>query len=132
MFLFGSHSKKRPNNIVIGRMYDEKVLDMVEMGIKSITAINEFNESPDLAYHVRPFLIFQGDLWETDETFKKMRNLLNDFFFENDKMEGIEIDHILKVVVSFTILEDRTILMKTYECKVEGKDILEDDGKLTI
>ena len=81
LFLFGSHSKKRPNNIVIGRMYDEKVLDMVEMGINSVTNIDELNESPDLAYHIRPFLIFQGDLWETDETLKKVRNLFHDFFF---------------------------------------------------
>lgn len=29
LFLFGSNSKKRPNNIVIGRTYDWKVLDMV-------------------------------------------------------------------------------------------------------
>ena len=35
-------------------------------------------------------------------------------------------------MISFTILEDRRILMKTYECKVEGKDILDDDGKIMI
>jgi len=27
--MFGSNSKKRPNNIVIGRTFDWKVLDMV-------------------------------------------------------------------------------------------------------
>ena len=54
---------------------------MIELGIVSITSINELNESPDLSYHVRPFIVFQGDLWETDELFKKARNLLNDFFF---------------------------------------------------
>ena len=105
---------------------------MVELGIVSLTSINEINESPDLSYHIRPFLVFQGDLWETDDSFKKMRNLFNDFFFENDKIEGIEINNFLKVIISFTVLEDKRILMKTFECKVEGKDILEDDGKLVV
>jgi len=36
LFMFGSHNKKRPNNIVIGRTYEHKVLDMVELGINSI------------------------------------------------------------------------------------------------
>lgn len=34
MFLFGSNSKKRPNNLVFGRLYEYEVLDMVELGIE--------------------------------------------------------------------------------------------------
>ncbi|PPD86417.1 hypothetical protein GOBAR_DD16635 [Gossypium barbadense] len=33
IFVYGSHSKKRPNNLVIGRMYDHHVYDLVEVGI---------------------------------------------------------------------------------------------------
>ena len=36
LFMFGSHSKKRPDNLVIGRTYEHKVLDMVELGITSV------------------------------------------------------------------------------------------------
>lgn len=39
LFLFGSHNKKRPNNIVIGRTYENKVIDMAELGLKSYEAI---------------------------------------------------------------------------------------------
>lgn len=38
----------------------------------------------------------------------------------------------MKTIICFSVLEDKRILMKTYEVKIEGKDILEDDGKITM
>ena len=39
LFMFGSHSKKRPNNIVLGRTYEHKVLDMVELGVINLESM---------------------------------------------------------------------------------------------
>lgn len=39
LFVFGSHSKKRPSNIVLGRTYEHKVLDMVELGVINFKAV---------------------------------------------------------------------------------------------
>ena len=36
LFLFGSHSKNRPNNIIIGRTFDQKILDMNQIGIHNL------------------------------------------------------------------------------------------------
>jgi hypothetical protein len=38
--MFGSHNKKRPNNLVIGHMYDYHVLDLIELGIEKFVSLH--------------------------------------------------------------------------------------------
>lgn len=82
--------------------------------------------------NVHPFLVFQGDLWETQESFKKLRNLLNDFFLMNQKPKGIEIDKAMTIVVCFSATEDQQIYLRTYEVAIEGKNLFEDEGKIIV
>ncbi len=62
--MIGSHSKKRPDNLVIGRTYDEHILDQVELGFKDLMPMNL--DEINIAKDIHPFVIFQGDRWETD------------------------------------------------------------------
>lgn len=105
---------------------------MVEFGLNSFKSIEEIAPTSNVPYQIKPFVIFQGDLWETDESCNKIRNLLSDFFYENNRITGIEVDKLLDIVICFTIAEDKRIFMRVYQTKVEGKNILEDDGKVVI
>lgn len=42
LFLFGSNSKKHPNSLIFGRMFDYSLLDMVELSIINFKASAEF------------------------------------------------------------------------------------------
>jgi ribosome production factor 2 len=37
--VMGSHSKKRPNNLTLARMFDHQVLDMLEVGVDMVQTI---------------------------------------------------------------------------------------------
>lgn len=39
LFVTGMHSKKRPNNLVIGRLHDHEILDMHELGIEKYVSM---------------------------------------------------------------------------------------------
>ena len=42
LFALGSHSKKRPHNLVLGRLYDFHLYDALEFGIEQLQLIKEF------------------------------------------------------------------------------------------
>lgn len=98
LFVFGSHSKKRPNNLVIGRLFDSHVLDMVEFGVEKFVSMQEV-EGPKCSSGVKPCLIFSGDAFEQDTEYKRVKNLLVDFFrgpvVTNIRLAGLE--HVVSV-----------------------------------
>lgn len=99
LFILGSHTKKRPDNLVIGRMHDGHLLDMVEFGISSFTSINDI-EGFKKATGSKPMIVFLGELWSTDTKFVKARNMLNDMF-RCDRPDRIALKG-LDNVISFT------------------------------
>ena len=42
LFATASHSKKRPNNLVLGRTFDGRVLDMMEFEVDGFASLSEF------------------------------------------------------------------------------------------
>ena len=45
LFMLGNHNKKRPHNIILGRMYDYHLLDMFELGLENFVSLQEFKNS---------------------------------------------------------------------------------------
>jgi len=104
LFAFASHSKKRPNNLTLGRMYDNHVLDMVEFGVEKFKKMADFlnaNEGTTSrggsALGSKPCFVFQGQEFEQNEDFKRIGNLLLDFF-RGIRVESINLaglDHVI-------------------------------------
>ncbi|XP_054617609.1 ribosome production factor 2 homolog [Dunckerocampus dactyliophorus] len=112
LFLFGSHNKKRPNNIIFGRLFDFHVLDMIELGIEKFVSLSEIksNTCPE---GTKPMLVFAGEAFEMDNEHKRLRSLLTDFF-RGPSVSAVRLAG-LEHVLHFTALDGK-IFMRSYRC----------------
>mmetsp|Transcript_9816 Transcript_9816/g.12883 ORF Transcript_9816/g.12883 Transcript_9816/m.12883 type:complete len:263 (+) Transcript_9816:302-1090(+) len=122
IFAVANHSKKRPNNLTIGRTFDGHLLDMVELGVESSTTLSDLQEAYPGAtidskrLGSKPCVVFVGEQWEATSEHRAMRSILLDFVRGQD-VTGINLaslDH----VISFTFAMEK-IFMRTYALKLK-------------
>ncbi|KAL0374936.1 UNVERIFIED_CONTAM: Ribosome production factor 2 [Sesamum radiatum] len=79
---FGSHSKKRPNNLVIGRTYDHHIYDLIEVGVENFRSMGSFLYDKKLAPQIgsKPFFAFIGEAFESVDELKHLKEILLDLF----------------------------------------------------
>lgn len=98
LFMYGSHSKKRPNNIVFGRLFDGQVLDMAEFGIDKFISMKDVTGQKS-ATGIKPSLVISGNLFEENDDNRRVKNLFIDFFrgpnVESVSLSGLE--HVISV-----------------------------------
>lgn len=73
--MFGFDSKKRPDSLIIGRMFDNEVLDMFEFGIDKFTAMEDF-KVPKVTMGIKPMLVFNGEAFAVDPEYMRLKCLL--------------------------------------------------------
>jgi len=93
LFCVGTNSKKRPNNLVFVRMFDYQVLDMIELGIENFKSLHDFKTTKS-SIGMKPLFVFNGELFEQREEYKKLKNMIMDFFrdevAESVNLKGLE------------------------------------------
>uniref|UniRef100_A0A8C6GZA4 Ribosome production factor 2 homolog n=1 Tax=Mus spicilegus TaxID=10103 RepID=A0A8C6GZA4_MUSSI len=128
LFMFGSHNKKKPNNLVIGRMYDYHVLDMIELGIEKFVSLKDIKTSK-CPEGKKPMLIFAGDDFDVTEDYRRLKSFLIDFFSGptvlNVRLDGLEY------VLQFTALNGKVyfrsynLLLKKSWCRTPRTELEE-------
>lgn len=112
LFVMGSHSKKRPNNIVIGRTFNYALLDMIELNVEAYEGLKVF-ESSKILLGVKPCLVFNGPLWEESDELKHLKSIFIDFFHRESvnavRLQGIEHS------ISFNAMPDGRICLRSYK-----------------
>ncbi|KAL3686711.1 hypothetical protein R1sor_013020 [Riccia sorocarpa] len=100
LFAFGTHSKKRPNNLVIGRMYGHRVLDMIELGIEKYKSITELGGGRKSAPQVgsKPCFAFLGEAFESKPELVHLKEMLLDFF-RGEVVESLNVGGLDRVFV---------------------------------
>lgn len=94
----GSHQKKRPDNLVLGRVFDGHILDICEFGVKNFKGTSAFEAPQHVHADMKPILLFQGEHFETNDNLKRIKSLLIDFFQNNDLKEA-NIQELKRVMV---------------------------------
>ncbi|WVF65368.1 hypothetical protein IAT40_000095 [Kwoniella sp. CBS 6097] len=79
LFVTGLHSKKRPHDLVFTRIFDGRVLDMIELGVEEFTSMADI-PSPKSSLGIRPMMVFHSDLFDTHPTFQQLKSHFLDFY----------------------------------------------------
>jgi ribosome production factor 2 len=107
MMVFGSHSKKRPHCLTVVRMFDWKVLDMLELLIdpETMRTLSQFkNEKARVG--LKPLLSFSGSAFEspTENAYTLAKSLFLDLFKGPD-VEKLDVEG-LQYIINFSVEEE--------------------------
>uniref|UniRef100_A0AAV1UG93 Ribosome production factor 2 homolog n=1 Tax=Peronospora matthiolae TaxID=2874970 RepID=A0AAV1UG93_9STRA len=119
LFLVGSSTKKRPNNLVLGRTFDGHILDVVELGFCNFKPISAFKCKSKKAPGSKPSFVFTGDQWESVEAFMKLKNMLLDTF-RGTIVRGVNVKGLDHVIVCTAWKE--TVLFRSYSIDFKKGD----------
>ncbi|KAF5345863.1 hypothetical protein D9756_011199 [Leucocoprinus leucothites] len=103
LFVVGQSTKKRPNGLTFVRMFDGRVLDMIEVVVDKFISMTEF-KTPKSTPGNKPLLHFASDLFETHPRFSQLKSMLISFF-NGETIESIclpGIEHVISISLSPT------------------------------
>lgn len=125
LFALASHNKKRPNNLCIGRTFDRKILDIAELGVMRYKSLQDYAGNPKKRIGSKPMMLFVGDTWSLKSEYKRLQNLLIDFYRGDpiDKLILSGLDHVMvfTIAVDPNAAEDAKPLIhqRVYYCKLK-------------
>ena len=106
--------KKRPSNVILGRVFNQKVLDMYDF---QILYMKEMTQNVTFEANLLPTVIFQGDQFENDDVMRDVKNFWLDFLGGNHQIKKVNIMNMTRQVV-ITALSKKEILIEQFQCKV--------------
>ncbi|CAO2842335.1 unnamed protein product [Amaranthus hypochondriacus] len=111
LFVFGSHSKKRPDNLVIGRFYDHHVYDLVELGVENFRSLQSFSYDKKIAPKMgsKPLIAFVGEGFESVDELKHLKEVLLDLL-RGEVIENLNLAGVDRIYVCTAVSANRVYL----------------------
>jgi ribosome production factor 2 len=104
LFALATHQKKRPHGLILGRAYNGRILDMIELGIESLETANRIAGASTSLVSVgtKPCLCFLGEAWATEPNGRRLRNFFLDFFraYDLDSVNLAGVDRAIVLVAA--------------------------------
>ncbi|KAH0574010.1 Brix domain containing protein [Spironucleus salmonicida] len=96
LFVHGSSTKKRPNNLVFGRKFDSQLIQQQEFELKNFLALEDVKSKKPMV-NCKPAIVFLGDYFENNVEFIRLKSLFLDLF------RGQTVKKIVDTGIQWTI-----------------------------
>ena len=116
-------------NLVMGSLFNNKVLDMFEFEVTNFIPIEHFAKEIKVDSCMKPVIIFQGDVFETDFQYERLRKYLLDFFLLHT-IEDANISDLRRVLI-ITAGDDKEVKIRSYQVEGAIKEFSLPDIQLT-
>jgi hypothetical protein len=96
VIVFGTHSKKRPNNITVLRIYDGKVLDKVELLLLVPSDQSQPEPKMTIGVEMKPLILFSGSQWDDSSSseqaalYRSLKSIMLDLF-QGEEIASIDV-----------------------------------------
>lgn len=106
--VFGSSSKKRPNAVTILRIFDRRVLEVVELLLLPPPSAEngevEREKKLQIAVEMKPMILFAGSVWADDsasemaQTYSMVKSLLLDIF-SGEEVRSMDVEGLQYLLI---------------------------------
>lgn len=97
LVVFGTHSKKRPHSISLLRIFDGKMLDMVEMSMILAAEESEVEDGKlQIGVEMKPMILFAGSQWNDESAseqatlFRQLKTTMIDLF-QGEEVSSVDV-----------------------------------------
>lgn len=111
LFSLAKHSKKKPNSLLCGRLFNGQILDMFEFSVEDIKPLSNYLKTLSEGTGNKPVLVFAGEQFDRTKDSIRLKNFLTDYFRGN-VVEKLSLQGV-KYVLSF-FLHDELLSIRPY------------------
>lgn len=114
LFMYTSDQKKKPMNLVMGNLFDKKLLDMFEFEVTNFIPLDYFKDVKlNFDENCKPVLVFLGEAFETDYVYDRLRKYFLDYF-KQDEIKDVNISDLTRIIV-FSLDEEKKLKIRNYQ-----------------
>ena len=113
-FALSSHNKKHPMNLTLGLLYDFHLLDYFDFEVTNFLPMSYFKNNTVVNSDLKPIIIFQGELFESDFNYDRLKKFFIDFFQLYDK-ENIIISEMRRIIAISIEKDEKIIKIRNYQ-----------------
>jgi ribosome production factor 2 len=118
-FTFTHDNKRNPMTITFGLLFNHDFLDVFEFEVTNFIPIEYFKKNNEIEINfMKPIVIFQGEIFESDFNYERLKNFFFDYFKLFD-VNNCVINELKKIVVISCDSKEKIVKIRNYEIKGE-------------